>query len=172
MRGAVCNGPLKHTCNKSHICIWHSLKGACNMPVGKCRHPHIDRKNELCKIDAKGMCPNGGYCPYRHKSDQYEVFFYDRRSKKYNKYLWNDRVSPFSVYHKQKQEIWLNHLSTLERDNLLLVSSSDSEADSHSNSDSDSYSHQKTNTNQNRLELQQNRVFTKKQEHCTKKDPP
>ena len=102
LRGAVCNGPLKHTCKSTHICIWHSLKGICNLPEGKCRHPHVLRKAELCKADKTGSCTQGGYCPYRHSSDQYEVIFYDRRSRKYNKYLWNDRMSPFSVYYKHK----------------------------------------------------------------------
>ena len=102
LKGAVCNGPLKPTHNKNHICIWHSLKGVCNMPEGKCRHPHSSRKAEFCKSDSTGTCIHGGYCPYRHKSDQYEVLFYNRRSKKYNKYIWNDRISPFSIYYKQK----------------------------------------------------------------------
>ena len=102
LKGAVCNGPLKHTCNGNHICIWHSLKGTCNLPEGKCRHPHVARKQEMCKLDKNGSCTSGGYCPYRHRSDQYEVLFYDRRSKKYKKYLWNDRTSPFSVHYKHK----------------------------------------------------------------------
>ena len=102
MRGAVCNGPLKHLCHKNHICIWHSLKGVCNMPEGKCRHPHVSRKAEICKLDKSGSCTHGGYCQFRHSSDQYEVLFYDRRSRKYNKYIWNDRISPFSIYYKNK----------------------------------------------------------------------
>ena len=102
LKGAVCNGPLKNTDNGNHICIWHSLKGTCNLPEGKCRHPHVARKREMCKVDQKETCTKGGYCPYRHRSDEYEVLFYDRRSKKYKKYLWKDRTSPFSMYYKHK----------------------------------------------------------------------
>ena len=99
-RGAVCNGPLKHTCKNDHICAWFALKGTCTMPEGRCKHKHSVRNPSYCLKDKAGSCLEGAYCPYRHREDRYAIYFYDRNTAKYKKYLWNDRVSKFSVYHK------------------------------------------------------------------------
>ena len=99
-KGAVCNGPLKHTCKNNHICAWFALKGSCTMPEGRCKHKHALRNAAYCLKDRTGECMEGAYCAYRHLQDRYAIYFYDRNIAKYKKYLWNDRISKFSSYHK------------------------------------------------------------------------
>ena len=90
-----------HGSNESQICCFHSCKpNGCNR--SDCRWAHEERESKYCTLGGQDTesCPNGAWCKLRHKDDIYVIWFYDRKTKLFKKYLWKDYRSKFSKHYK------------------------------------------------------------------------
>jgi hypothetical protein len=101
--GACVNGDrAKHyACDSRHVCPFYSLQGRCNMRKGaRCRHRHVVKKKEQCIAQKNGgICPEGAYCTHRHTNDEYNIYFWNAKLRKYKKMTWKDHMSTFSTHH-------------------------------------------------------------------------
>ena len=61
---------------------------------------HSSRENVHCPSAKDDRCKKGAYCPYRHRGDMYDVFFWDRNRQVYKQYKWKDVSSDFSKFSK------------------------------------------------------------------------
>ena len=94
-----------HGANSEQICAFHSCKpGGCNR--SECRWEHSPREAKLCTKGAEDTeaCPHGAWCRYRHKDDMYVIWFYNRKSKHFAKYIWRDYKSSFSRYYSGRRK--------------------------------------------------------------------
>lgn len=82
-------------CEQDHICAFFGTHGHCTAQPGLCAHKHERRLPQMCPKDD---CSSGAFCKHRHKGDQYQVWFYDRKRQVFKCYLWKDRTSSFSVH--------------------------------------------------------------------------
>ena len=101
--GACVNGDKAqhYACDSKHCCPFYSLQGRCNMRKGaRCRHRHVLKKKEACSAQKNGgECPDGAYCTHRHFNDEYNIYFWNPKLRKYKKMTWKDHMSTFSTHH-------------------------------------------------------------------------
>jgi hypothetical protein len=82
-------------CEQDHICAFYGTHGHCTAQPGLCAHKHERRLPQMCAVVG---CSSEAFCKHRHKGDQYQVWFYDRKRLIFKCYLWKDRTSSFSVH--------------------------------------------------------------------------
>ena len=101
--GHICivNGPLARQCaERKRTCAWHACKGKCIS--SRCTDDHTERTSSYCPSNKSDTCKKGAYCPYRHRGDVYDVFFWDRNRQVYKQYQWKDVASKFSKFCKER----------------------------------------------------------------------